>query len=143
MTAAHLKYLAGYPENLVDQVRACLGDGSLGERLLRRYPQPHTVRNDGALYDYVSELKASRLKNAPPLSKVVWDGKLASLRNALGTHFVTGMAGSSPRFPHNRLIAADEVDAPIPGLLVGGVNADREDNHAPGSTALTTLRLTP
>ena len=86
MSAAHLKYLAGYPEHLVDQVRACLGDGSLGERLLRRYPQPHTVRNDGALYDYVSELKASRLKNAPPLSKVVWDGKLASLRNALGTH---------------------------------------------------------
>lgn len=86
MTAAHLKYLAGYSAHLVDQVGACLADGSLGERLLRRYPQPHAVRNDGALYDYVSGLKASRLKNAPPLSKVLWDGKLASLHNALGTH---------------------------------------------------------
>lgn len=86
MTAVHLKYLAGYPAHLVAQVRACLDDGSLGGRLLRRYPQPHTVRNDGALYDYVSGLKASRLKNAPPLSKVLWDGKLASLHHALGTH---------------------------------------------------------
>lgn len=86
MTAANLKYLVGYPEHLVEQVRACLADGSLGERLLRRYPRPHTVRNDGGLYDYVNRLKASRLKNAPPLSKVLWDGKLASLRNALGTH---------------------------------------------------------
>ena len=38
MTAVHLKYLAGYPEHLVDQVGACLADGSLGERLRRRYP---------------------------------------------------------------------------------------------------------
>ena len=98
MTAAHLKYLAGYSAHLVDQVRACLGDGSLGERLLRRYPQPHAVRNDGALYDYVSGLKASRLKNAPPLSKVLWDGKLASLRNALGTHTrVTRVQGGKLR----------------------------------------------
>ena len=86
MTPAHLRYLAGYPEHLVDQVRACLDDGSLGERLRRRYPAPHAVRNDGALYDYVGGLKARHLKNAAPLSKVIWDGKLASIHNALGTH---------------------------------------------------------
>ena len=49
-------------------------------------------------------------------------------RNAIGTHFVTGMAASSPRNPHNRLIASDGIDDPIPGLLVGGVNADHEDD---------------
>ena len=86
MTPAHLRYLAGYPEHLVDQVRACLDDGSLGERLRRRYPAPHAVRNDGALYDYVGGLKARHLKNAAPLSKVAGDGKLASIPNALGTH---------------------------------------------------------
>ena len=85
-TATPLRYLAGYPAHLVTQVGACLDDGSLGERLCRRYPAPHAVRNDGALYDYVSELKASHLKNAAPLSKVAWDGKLASIHNALGTH---------------------------------------------------------
>ncbi len=51
-------------------------------------------------------------------------------RNALGIHFVTGMAPSSPLFPHHRLIAADGIAAPIPGLLVGGVNANREDDVA-------------
>lgn len=51
-------------------------------------------------------------------------------RNAVGTHFVIGMVDSSPKNPHHRLIASDGVEAPIPGLLVGGVNADREDDVA-------------
>ena len=86
LPAPHLKYLAGYPAHLVTQVGEVLARGELGGLLLEKYPRPHAVRNDGALYDYVSGLKASRLKNAPPLSKVLWDGKLASLHNALGTH---------------------------------------------------------
>lgn len=83
---APLKYLSGYPPHLVAQVRELLDSQQLGPLLCKKYPAPHAVRNDGALYDYVSGLKASRLKNAPPLSKVLWDGKLASLHNALGTH---------------------------------------------------------
>ena len=81
-----LNYLAGYPEHLVTQVRALLEDGRLGELLRQKYPAPHAVRNDAALYDYVSELKARYLKNAAPLVKVAWDGKLRSLQQALGTH---------------------------------------------------------
>ena len=86
MSAVHLRYLAGYPEHLVAEVGTCLADGSLGGHLRRKYPAPHAVRNDGALYDYVGGLKARHLKNAAPLSKVAWDGKLASIHNALGTH---------------------------------------------------------
>ena len=81
-----LRYLFGYPEHLVAQVRALLEDDRLGPLLLKKYPAPHAVRNDTALYDYVGELKARHLRNAEPLSKVAYDGKLQTIHNALGTH---------------------------------------------------------
>ncbi len=81
-----LRYLRGYPAPLVSEVRTLLADGSLAQRLLKKYPTPHAVRNDTALYDYVGALKARHLRNAAPLAKVAWDGKLASIHNALGTH---------------------------------------------------------
>ena len=43
-------------------------------------------------------------------------------RNATGYCFVTGYGSKSPRHPHNRIMAADGVDEPIPGFLVGGPN---------------------
>jgi predicted metal-dependent hydrolase len=81
-----LKYLFGYPEHLVCQVRELLEDRRLGPWLLKKYPQLHGVRSDTALYEYVSELKARHLRNADPLSKVAFDGKLQTIHNALGTH---------------------------------------------------------
>ncbi|WP_298770964.1 glycoside hydrolase family 9 protein [uncultured Fibrobacter sp.] len=50
-------------------------------------------------------------------------------RNPVDTSFVTGSAWSSPRFPHHRLSHSDGVPDPIPGLLVGGLNNDRQDMH--------------
>lgn len=50
-------------------------------------------------------------------------------RNPVDTSFVTGSAWSSPRFPHHRLSHSDGVDDPVPGLLVGGINSDRQDMH--------------
>lgn len=79
-------YLAGYPAGLVDQVRQLIEQGRLGERLRHKYPRPHAVRSDRALYDYVLEIKERYLRNAPQLSKVEYDSKLQVLRNALGTH---------------------------------------------------------
>ena len=51
-----LSYLRTYPESLQDQARQLLGEGRLGPVLLRKYPQPHAVRSDKALYDYAAEL---------------------------------------------------------------------------------------
>ena len=84
--AAPLKDLQAYPVHLVRPVRGLLADGRLGPLLLGKYPQAHPVRNDGALYAYVTELKARHLRNAEPLSKVAFDGKLQTIHNALGTH---------------------------------------------------------
>ena len=41
-------------------------------------------------------------------------------RNATGYCFVTGIGHKNPQHPHHRISAADGVDAPVPGLLVGG-----------------------
>jgi predicted metal-dependent hydrolase len=79
-------YLAGYPAHLVEPVRQAIADNRLGDILLKKYPQAHEVRTDKALYDYVLAIKTAHLRNAPQPSKVAFDGKLQSLRQALGTH---------------------------------------------------------
>ncbi|WP_258101476.1 glycoside hydrolase family 9 protein [Marinoscillum pacificum] len=43
-------------------------------------------------------------------------------RNATGYCFVTGFGGLSPLKIHHRQSAADDIEAPIPGFLVGGPN---------------------
>ena len=50
-------------------------------------------------------------------------------KNPVSTCFVTGAAWSSPKFPHHRICHSDGVEDPIPGLVVGGINADRQDMH--------------
>ena len=48
-------------------------------------------------------------------------------QNATGYCYVTGFGSKSPMFPHSRLCHSDGVDAPIPGLLVGGPNPMQND----------------
>ena len=79
-------YLAGYAAELQAQVQEQLAKGTLGERLQRRYTEPHGVRTDGMLYDYTMALQRRHLRHAEPLSKVAYDNRLHVIRNALGTH---------------------------------------------------------
>ena len=48
-------------------------------------------------------------------------------RNATGYCFVTGEGTRPPMNPHHRPSEADEVEDPVPGLLVGGPNPHQED----------------
>ncbi|GAA5175180.1 DUF45 domain-containing protein [Niveibacterium umoris] len=80
------RYLAGYPERLTAPLREMIAAGTLGARLLARYPTAHTVRTDRALYDYVGALKARYLRSAEPLSKVAYDNRLHVIQHALGMH---------------------------------------------------------
>ncbi|CAL1518746.1 glycoside hydrolase family 9 protein [Chitinophaga sp. MM2321] len=48
-------------------------------------------------------------------------------RNGTGYCFLTGFGTRSPMHPHHRLSEADNVIAPIPGLLVGGPNPGMQD----------------
>jgi UTP pyrophosphatase len=79
-------YLAGYPADLIERVQGLIDRGELAAQLRKKYPEPHEVRSDRALYDYVLDLKERHLRNAAQLSKVAYDAKLTVLRNALGTH---------------------------------------------------------
>jgi predicted metal-dependent hydrolase len=81
-----LKYLAGYPEPLLARVRELIEQDRLGAMLAERYAEPHAVRNDGQLYEYVQEMKARHLRKAVPLGKVAYDAKLQVVKDALGTH---------------------------------------------------------
>ncbi|MFS2164188.1 M48 family metallopeptidase [Variovorax sp. Varisp62] len=82
-----MKYLAGYPAPLLDQVRQLMAEDKLATMLVKRYPDGmHSVQTDRALYDYVSDLKSEFMRKAEPLSKVMFDNKLHVIRNALGTH---------------------------------------------------------
>ena len=52
---SRLKYLGGYPPDLLARVEQLIAQGQLAESLAKRYPDAHAVRTDRALYDYVGE----------------------------------------------------------------------------------------
>lgn len=81
-----LKYLAGYPEGIREQVRQLIREDRLGDMLLKRYPAAHDIRTDNALYDYVQELKSRFMRNAAPLNKVAFDSRINVIQRALGLH---------------------------------------------------------
>jgi predicted metal-dependent hydrolase len=81
-----LKYFAGYSPHVQARVHELLAEGRLGTLLADKYAEPHAVRNDGQLYDYVQALKERHMRKAVPLGKVLYDGKLQVVKHALGTH---------------------------------------------------------
>ena len=50
-------------------------------------------------------------------------------RNATGYCYVTGFGDKSPQHPHHRISEADNVEAPFPGMLVGGPNPGQQDKN--------------
>ena len=81
-----LPYLRGYPPELLDQVRGLIDSGTLAETVAKRHPEPHDVRTERALYDYVLDMKSTHMKSAPPIAKVAYDPHMHIVKNALGTH---------------------------------------------------------
>jgi hypothetical protein len=49
-----MRFLGGYPPGVLEQVRALVVAGKLGDHLARRYPDRHNVQTDRALYDYTT-----------------------------------------------------------------------------------------
>jgi predicted metal-dependent hydrolase len=85
-SAPALRYLSGCPPQVLQGIQALIAQGRLAHFIAERYPEPHEVRSDRALLDYVAELKARHLRSAPPLAKVVYDPRLQLAHQALGTH---------------------------------------------------------
>lgn len=109
-----MKYLAGYPDNLKVQVQKLLRQGCLGETLLAKYAQGHSVRTDKALYEYVMALKNEFLRNAEPLSKVAFDSKLQVITHALGTQTtVSRVQGGKLKAKREIRVASLFKDVPV------------------------------
>ena len=114
-----LKYLAGYPPHMQARVRELLAEGRLGTLLADRYAEPHAVRNDGQLYDYVQALKERHMRKAVPLGKVLYDGKLQVMKHALGTHTtVSRVQGGKLKASREIRIASVFRDAPADFLKI-------------------------
>ena len=111
--ATTLRYLLGYPPDLLACVLTLIDEGRLAESIAQRYPQAHDVRTDRALLDYVAGLKARHLRMAPPLAKVVYDARLQLAHQALGTHTaVSRVQGSQLKAKREIRVASLFKDAP-------------------------------
>lgn len=109
-----LKYLKGYPDSVTDQVALLVNEKKLGSVLTRKYPSVHTIRTEKALYDFTVEKKNKFLSTSAPLSKVVFDGKINVIHNALGTHtFVSRVQGAKLKAKHEIRIASVFKNAPL------------------------------
>lgn len=108
-----LKYLRGYTEAVQERVRSLIAQDQLGALLVSRYAEPHAVRNDKALLEYTMALKERYLRKSDPLAKVVYDGKLQVVRDALGTHTtISRVQGSRLKASREIRIASVFKDAP-------------------------------
>ena len=102
-----LKYLNHYPTKTKEQVRKLLDSGELAKYLLKKYPIPHNIKNDKTLFNYTLDLKNMHMKKSSPLSKVVYDGKINVIHNALGTHhFISRVQGSKLKSKNEIRIAS-------------------------------------
>ncbi len=144
MNAPALRYLAGYPAELLDQVQAIIdrGPGELAAWVAQRHPEAHTVRSERALVDYVQALKARFLKSAPPVAKVAWDPRLQSAMNALGTHTrISRVQGGQLKAKREIRIARVFQDAPadlLRMIVVHELAHLREREHDKAFYALCT-----
>ena len=109
-----LKYLAGYPATITDQIHNLIDNDKLADVLLKKYPVSHDVRTDKALYSYVVDMKNQFLRQSGPLSKVVYDDKIDVIHQALGLHsFVSRVQGNNLKSKNEIRIGSVFKKAPL------------------------------
>jgi UTP pyrophosphatase len=86
---SQFQYISHYPEYLKHQIKTLIEEEKLGRYLLTKYPTSHVITSDKALYAYTMALKNQFLRKAEPISKVLYDGKISDINDALGLHRVS------------------------------------------------------
>jgi len=78
-----------------------------GVWLLKRYPEPHQLSSERALYDYAQMMKNQFMRSSSPISKVIYDDKIHVINNALGLHtFVSRVQGKKLKAKNEIRISA-------------------------------------
>ena len=112
-----LKYLQGYPEQVLTQVEQLINNDKLKSWLNSNYPKMHDLKTEKALYEYTIQIKNRYLKKSSPLSKVIYDPKIHIVNHALGLHtFVSRNHGGKLKAKNEIRIASIFKDAPEPLL---------------------------
>jgi predicted metal-dependent hydrolase len=112
-----LKYISNYPQSLQDQVQNMIDEKSLSNFLLKKYPKPHTIFNDKDLREYTMQIKNQFMKKSSPLSKVIYDGKIHVINNALGLHsYVPRIQGNKVKMKNELRVGSVFKKAPEPLL---------------------------
>ncbi len=131
--AATLKYLSAYSPKVQTQIQTLLEQDKLGEFLLKKHPDQHTINNDKLLRDYVMDIKNRYLRKSSPLSKIIYDKKIHVVNNALGLHtFVSRVQGSKLKSKNEIRVSEVFKVAPEPFLemiVVHELSHIREKNH--------------
>lgn len=108
-----MKYLKGYPRELIEQVEKLHNAGKLSDFLKKKYPNHHDIKSDKALYNYVMSIKNRYLQKSQPLSKVVYDNKISIKNQALGLHtFVSRVQGKKLKAKNEIRIASEFRNVP-------------------------------
>lgn len=108
-----LRYLAGYPQHIIEQVDHLVVSGKLASWLQARYPEHHQIKTDKALYNYTLAIKNRYLKKSSPLNKVAYDPKIHLVNNALGLHtYVARAHGGKLKAKNEISITSIFKDAP-------------------------------
>ncbi|MCW8332539.1 YgjP-like metallopeptidase domain-containing protein [Vibrio paucivorans] len=130
---ALLRYVQGYPENIVSQIDSLISSNKLVPWFEVRYPENHTIKSEKALFEYTIEIKNRYMKKTAPLSKVVYDNKIHLINNALGLHtYVTKNHGGKTKSKNEIRIASIFKEAPEPllrMLVVHELAHIKEKNH--------------
>ena len=82
-----MKYINHYPKDLQDKIKVLIDNEKLSSYIKTKYPIAHTYTNDKALYSYVMDFKNEYFKKYQ-VSKVMYDGKINVINNALGMHSI-------------------------------------------------------
>lgn len=112
-----LRYLEGYPPHILTQTKALIETQKLAAYLMHKYPTLHPYNSDKALFEYTQEIKEQYLKKSLPLSKVVYDGKINVLKDALGMHtYISRVQGGKLKSKNEIHIASLFKNVPEPFL---------------------------
>ncbi len=81
-----LRYLSGYPEKTLLQVRRLIDEDRLEAHLAARYQGVHGRTSNKQLFELVKDLKRHHMRTAPPVAKAFYDDRLMAVEHALGLH---------------------------------------------------------
>jgi predicted metal-dependent hydrolase len=127
-----LKYIQHYPQEIQDQIQDLIDKDKLGDYLRRKYPKKHEIKTDKALYSYVMDFKNEYFKKSQ-VSKVMYDGKINVISNALGMHtIISRVQGSKLKSKNEIRVASMFKNAPekfLEMIIVHELSHFKEKEH--------------